>query len=172
MSLFLKFPPPCEPLGLQETKRYLRISSELEDPLMTSLISDSRVYVENITGRALLKQGWQLQLTPPYPPSFPLAQTHYQELSFILPKPPLLEVVSVKSKEKEVPFAQEDSKLKIASQFYGEPLLISFWAGYGETPDSLPADLKMAVLVGVEALYEGKKMDLSLLAPYRVLRIN
>ena len=172
MHLSLKVPPPCEPLSLEETKLYLRISSDGEDTLITSLISASRAYVENITGRALLKQGWILQLTPPYPPSFPLVLTHQQELSLTLPMPPLLEVISVRSKGKSIPFVQEDTKLKIGKHFYGKPLSVSFWAGYGATSESLPADLKMAILRGVGALYEGQKIDLSLLAPYRVLRVN
>ena len=57
-----------EPVTLEEVKAYLRISSEQEDGLLKTLISSARSYVEGATGRALLKQGWVLHLTPPYPP--------------------------------------------------------------------------------------------------------
>lgn len=171
MNINLKAPPKHEPVSVEETKAYLRLSSEAEEGMIKSLISASRAYVENTTGRALLKQGWLLQLTPPYPHSFPLVATSRGELTLTLPFPPLLEVVSFRSRGKGVPYILETDFLKLPSTFYGEPLSISFWAGYGGTPECLPPDLKLAVLMGTRFLYEGETIKLPMLTPYKVLRI-
>ncbi len=40
----------------------------------------------------LLKQGWVMHLTPPYPPSFPLVKNGCGDLVMTLPLPPLLKV--------------------------------------------------------------------------------
>lgn len=171
MQLTLKIAPRREPLTLEETKTYLRITSDQEDTHVHSLIAASRAYVEGVTGRALLKQGWLLHLTPPYPPSFPLTQTKQGELIFSLPRPPLISIVSVKAREKTIAYGKEEDKIRLSPLYWDCPLAIAFWAGYGETPDSLPPDLKMAVLMGVRYLYEGQEIRLPLLTPYRVFKI-
>ncbi len=171
MQLHLKAPSSQEPVTLEEVKAYLRISSEQEDGLLKTLISSARSYVEGATGRALLKQGWVLHLTPPYPPSFPLVKSEKGELSITLPLPPLLSVTSVKTKGQDVPYIVEDTKIKLSPTLWGQALSIIFWAGYGEDALSIPADLRMAVLMGVRFLYEGQKVQLPLLAPYKVRRL-
>lgn len=171
MQLYLKAPPLQEPIALEEVKTYLRISSEQEDGLLKTLISSARSYVEGATGRALLKQGWVLHLIPPYPPSFPLVKNEKGELSITLPKPPLINVTSVKTKGQDVPYIVEEMKVKLSPILWGHPLSIAFWAGYGEDALSVPADLRMAILMGVRFLYEGQKIELPLLTPYKVRRL-
>ena len=171
MRLHLSIPSSQEPLSLAEVKTYLRIASDHEDDLLRTLISSSRASVENITGRALLKQRWVMQLTPPYPPSFPLVKNKKGDLTVSLPLPPLLSVDSVKAEKKEVPHKVEEDKVVLSSLLWGQELFIDFWAGYGETAASLPPDLKMAVLMGVRFLYEGQDLNLPLLGPYKVLRL-
>lgn len=171
MQLHLKAPPLQEPITLEEVKTYLRISSEQEDGILKTLISSARSYVESATGRALLKQGWVLHLTPPYPPSFPLVKDEKGELSITLPLPPLLSVTSVKMKGKDVPYTVAEMKLKLSPTLWEKPLSIAFWTGYGEDPLSIPADLRMAVLMGVRFLYERQKIELPLLTPYKVRRL-
>lgn len=171
MYLTLKVPPSREPLTLEETKVYLRLNTDQEDQHVKDLISAARAYVEGITGRALLKQGWLLTLTPPYPPSSPLVENKQGELTLSLPLPPLIRVISIKAKGKDIPYIKEEDKIKLSPLYWGCSLSISFWAGYGETPESIPPDLKMAVLMGTRSLYEGQDMRLPLLTPYKVMKI-
>jgi hypothetical protein len=172
MKLTMKRPPLCEPLSLEETKAYLRLASDIEDSLVATFISASRAYVEKATGRALLKQGWELQLTPPYPSFYPLVRTKAGDIKLTLPWPPLWEVISFKGRNKSIPYLQEGQDLHISGSLYGEPLTISFWAGYGEAPSCLPPDLKTAVLLGTRFLYEGQKIEIPLLNPYKVFRFR
>ncbi|MBI2707866.1 MAG: phage head-tail connector protein [Proteobacteria bacterium] len=171
MRLHLRFPSSQEPVFLEEVKTYLRLTSDQEDDLLRNLISASRAAVENITGRALLKQRWTMQLTPPYPPSFPLVKNKTGELTVILPLPPLLGVESVKAGEQDVPYEVEEDRVILSPLLWGKALSIDFWAGYGETSASLPPDLKMAVLMGIRFLYEGQAINLPLLRPYKVMRL-
>ncbi len=171
MLLRLNIPPLQEPVSLEEVKSYLRITSEHEDDLLKIFISSSRAAVENITGRALLKQGWGMQITPPYPPSFPLVQTKVGDLALTLPFPPLLEVTAVKAGEQDMSYRAEEGNVILPSQAWGQALSLDFWAGYGETPADLPPDLRMAVLMGTRLLYEGQPLNLPSLAPYKVLKL-
>ncbi len=171
MRLYLSISPFQEPVTLEEVKTYLRIVSDQEDDLLRTIISSARASVENITGRALLKQRWRMQLTPPYPPSFPLVKSKTGEVIVTLPFPPLLGVDSVKAGEREIPYGVEEDRVILSPLLWGKGLSIDFWAGYGETSASLPPDLKMAVLMGTRFLYEGQAINLPILTPYKVMRV-
>jgi uncharacterized phiE125 gp8 family phage protein len=171
MQLHLKIPPTQEPTTLEELKSHLRIASDQEDSFLRDLLASARAYVEGATGRALLKQGWSLELTPPYPPSSPLVVKSQGDLKITLPRPPLLGVESVQTKGKSVPYTAQEDKLTLSSLFWEKPLSIRFWAGYGEDPTALPPDLKMAVLMAARFLYDGQKVEVPLLRPYKVLKI-
>ncbi|MBA3814629.1 MAG: hypothetical protein H0X26_09175 [Alphaproteobacteria bacterium] len=88
-----------------------------------------------------------------------------------LPKPPLLRVESVTLKGESIPFHLEERKLILAPHFWDKEIRITYWAGYGEATDNLPPDLKMAVLVAVRCFYDQQPVELSLLKPFRVLRV-
>lgn len=51
-------PPASEPLSLAQAKNYLKIPSAVsaDDDLITALIIEARIYVERVTGRALINQ--------------------------------------------------------------------------------------------------------------------
>ena len=171
MELFLKKPPATEPLTLDEVRSYLRIPSRQDDDLLLSLISTARSHVERLTGRALLKQQWQMDLKPPYPRSSPLVQRR-ESLIIHLLKPPLLGIQSVKVKGKAISFRKEERKVILPTSFLAEEIKITYWAGYGETPAALPPDLKMSVLMAVGCLYEHQEVDLPLLKPFKVFGVG
>ncbi len=171
MQLFLKTPPLQEPLTLEETRAYLRLSSDQEEEHLASLIASARAYVETATGRALLKQKWLMQIKPPYPRFSPLIKREGKTLEIAFPRPPLLEVESVKTREKEVDYTVEDHKLRLSPTLWNQNLSITYWSGYGETSSALPPDLKMAVLMAVRCLYDHQKLDVPLLKPFKVLHL-
>ncbi len=77
--------PTIEPLTLDEVKLFLRVNHSAEDALINDLIRESRERCERVTGRQLLLATYQLTLD-----DFPLGTG-----SLILPRPPLVEVLSI-----------------------------------------------------------------------------
>lgn len=171
MELFLKVLPTIEPLTLEEVRSYLRISSQQEDEVLLTLISTARAHVERITGRALLKQQWQMDLKPPYPRSSPLVQRRESNIIIHLLKLPLLGIKAVKVRGKAVSYRREENKIILPTIFMEEDIRITYWAGYGETPAAVPPDLKMSVLMAVRCLYEHQEIELPLLKPFKVLHL-
>lgn len=171
MQLFLKTPPINEPLSLEEVKAYLKLSSDQEDDFVRMLMRTARAYVEGVIGRVLLKQEWLMKMKPLYPSSSPLVQWKGKELEIDLPYPPLLEVETVKTDTKDIPFTTEENKVKLSPSLWDKELSITYWAGYGETGASLPPDLKMAVLMATRFFYDNQKVDMSLVKPFKVLHV-
>ncbi|MBY0293180.1 MAG: head-tail connector protein [Alphaproteobacteria bacterium] len=171
MQIFLKTPPLQEPLTLEEAKAYLRISIEQEDTFLYSLIASARAHVEELTGRSLLKQKWFMQIKPPYPQSSPLVKCAGKNLEIDLPRPPLMKIESVKTEGTSVSFTVDENKILLSSSLWNKAIRITYWAGYGETQDSLPPPLKTGVLMVLRSFYDNQPVDLSLLNPFRILRI-
>jgi uncharacterized phiE125 gp8 family phage protein len=60
MTPILIAPPAVEPLGLDETKEWLRVDGVAEDELIGALIASARLVVESLTRRFLVSQTWRL----------------------------------------------------------------------------------------------------------------
>ena len=162
MQLFLKTPPSNEPISLEEARAYLRLSLNQEESFLHTLIATARAYVENMTGRALLKQKWLMQIKPPYPSFSPLVKWEGKDLEIELPYPPLLEVEIAQVAKKDIPFMTEENKVRLSPSLWNKTISITYWAGYGETGASLPPDLKMAVLMATRFFYDNQKVDTAL----------
>lgn len=171
MRLSQNTPPQEEPLTLEDMKTFLRINSDQEDATLTQLLQSARAYVEDATGRALIKQKWRLEIVPPYPPLSPLVQRRKRRLEITLPRPPLLRIESVQHKEKTVPFDVDGNTMILPATLWDEPLSILYWAGYGETRSAVPPTLHYAVLMVVRALYDQRPVEGTLLNPFRVYRL-
>jgi hypothetical protein len=171
MKLTLNIPPLQEPLSFDEVKAYLKLTHDAEDELIPSLISSARCFVENQTGCALLKQSWIVELKPPFPTTSPLVIQKETCFEIRLPKPPLLEIKSVESKDTMLSFQMTGDMLRLSDSFWDRDLKITYWAGYGETPDKLPPDLKLATLLTTRFLYDGSTDPTQLLEPYKVFQL-
>lgn len=62
MTPILIAPPAVEPIGLAETKAWLRIETTAEDELVGTLIASARLVVENLTRRFMVAQTWRIVL--------------------------------------------------------------------------------------------------------------
>lgn len=171
MELNLVTPPTEEPLTLDEVRWYLKLPSTREDDHVKSLISSARAYVEGTTGRALIKQKWKLRFKPPYPKKSPLIKREEDTLKIHLPYPPLLSVEEVKMKEQPIPFRVEENDVFLSSFCWEKDISISFWAGYGDTKEALPPNLKMGTLMATSLFENHDPIDLSLLNPFKVFHI-
>lgn len=168
MRLLQKISPHREPFTLEEVKIFLRLSGDQEDALIHTLLSSARAYVEDVTQRSLLKQQWELTLKPPYSPSSPLVRRREKHIEISLPRPPLMEVESVQSKETPLPYVIEGNKVILSPMHGDKSISILYWAGYGEESTALPPTLRHAILMVVRAFYDQQKVDLSLLSPFKV----
>ncbi|MBY0273171.1 MAG: head-tail connector protein [Alphaproteobacteria bacterium] len=168
MRLLQKIIPQKELFTLEEVKIFLRLSGDQEDVLLPTLLSSARAYVEDVTQRSLLKQQWELTLKPPYSPSSPLVRQREKYIEISLPRPPLMEVESVRSKETTIPYVIEENKIILSPMYWDKNISVLYWAGYGEESTALPPTLRHAILMILRAFYDQQKVDLSLLSPFKV----
>lgn len=57
--------PTAEPISLMQAREHLQNPPEDDNALIDALLSTARMHIENITGRALMTQTWDV-----YPPDF------------------------------------------------------------------------------------------------------
>lgn len=158
--------PTVEPVSLDEAKAHLRVDVNADDLLLERLITAAREYVEEATGRALINQTWQLSLD-----AWP--GEDYIEL----PRAPLSSITSVvytDSNNTSNTFsdnnyvADTDSEpgsivLKYGCEWptvtlaNGQPIKITYVSGYGTTSDSVPQQLRQAILLLVGHWYENRE---------------
>lgn len=168
MRLLQKISPQREPFTLEEVKIFLRLPGDQEDACLPTLLSSARAYVEDVTQRSLLKQQWELTLKPPYSPPSPLVRQREKHIEINLPRPPLMEVELVQSKEVAIPYAIEENKIILSPMYWDKTISVLYWTGYGEENSALPPTLSHAILMVLQAFYDQQKVDLSLLSPFKV----
>ncbi len=157
-------PPAVEPVLLGEAKTHLRVDAGDEDGLIDSKIRAARIHCEGIHGRAYIKRSYRLELDA-FPPSI-----------IYLPKPPTLEVASIKYDDAEgteqtldpssyeVDTAREPARVRPVSGYswpatydnFGA-VRIEFTAGYGEDPTEVPEDVRAAIFLALGDLYENRE---------------
>lgn len=192
MTFFLTAPPAAEPLTLAEAKAFLRLDTEDEDDLVSTLITAARIHVESFTGRALIAQGWRLVLDDwPADGVVPL------------PVSPLIALTAITAYDQDgaahaidiAQFLPESgrgpARLFLPQVVTGMPMLrphlgleIDYQAGYGADASSVPAALRQALLMLVTHWFENRDAVViagsgsvvpsgfdRLVAPYRGVRL-
>ena len=190
MSLVLTAAAAVEPVTLAEAKAHCRIDGTAEDAFVSSLITTSRLQIEQALGLALITQSW-IWTFDAWPSPGPV----------ILPMSPVQAIDSVKI------FAADGSPEVIESGRYvldgnamparllptstnlpdpGAKALgieIAFSAGFGTTPSLVPQPIRHALLLLVAHWYENREpiahKDMpripdfvsELLLPHRVVRL-
>lgn len=167
MSLVLFAGPPIEPLTVQEAKDWARITTDAEDDLVEGLVRSARAHVEQLAGRALLTQTWDLYLD-----CFP------EQID--VPRPPLQSVTYIKyvdaggtlqtlaSSAYTVDTQAEPGRIVPAygSSWPGtreqpNAVQVRFVAGYGSEPidiDAKAPELRQAIAVLVATMHEQREM--------------
>ena len=154
MPLQLRAGPAQEPVSLLEAKNFMRLDSSQDDVLVSTLITAARIHIETTIGKVLVTESWSYFLDK-WPKSkviyFPLdpIQTieeirfHTTDDTFIV----------LSSDEYSTDFVSNHPRLLFngtkpagSSQKLNQ-LEIRFLAGYGDTPEDVPADLKQALLM-------------------------
>ena len=168
MSTALVTAPTKEPISLAEAKLHLRLPVDFldDDILVERLIQTARERAENITRRRYITQTWDYFLD-----DWP--EEDYIEVPF----PPLLSVTTVKYKDSDgtqttwaatnyiVDIKAEPGRVVLAdgiswpsdSLYPSNPIEVRFVCGYGAAPDTVPANIKSAMLLMVGELYERRE---------------
>ncbi|MBF9232059.1 head-tail connector protein [Microvirga alba] len=178
--------PAVEPVSLADMKAYLRVDDDAEDDLITGLIKAARLIVEAVSRRILIAQNWRVMLD-----RWPQDQT------VLLPLSPLLSVESVKvfdasGVSTEVTIDSIESDLssdppRLIVRSAPNPgrarngIAIDVRVGYGDSPDSVPATLRLAIKIVVAHWFENRgdvagdqvlpAEALALIAPFQRARL-
>ena len=162
MALVLTSGPGIEPVSLAEVKAHLRLDGTAEDALLASLILTSRLHIESALGLALISQAFSLKID-----AWP------SDRVIVAPMRPLQEVTAIRvtgrdNSISELPAASV--RIDAGAAFPRIVLLdtavppqpgsavngieIAFRAGFGDTPSSVPAPIRHALLLLVSHWYE------------------
>lgn len=189
MTPILIAPPAVEPIGLDETKAWLRIETVAEDELVGTLIASARLVVENLTRRVLVAQTWRLVLDELSPRGV--------RLPFSPVRSVVIRIFDAAGAPSIVP-AQDyslvaeggDTRVKFAAlppqpgrQKAGVEIDVE--AGFATNAEGVPAPLRQAMRLLVARWYENRgdvetDADIArtpaavaaLLAPYRRVRLS
>lgn len=153
--------PAVEPVTLSEMKAYLRVDDEAEDNLISGLIRAARLMVESASRRILIEQSWRVVMD-----RWPTGG------KVLLPISPLLTVdgirvldaagtaTQVPAGSVELDAASDPPCILVANAPEpGKPrngIEIALRAGYGASPDAVPATLKLAIRILVAHWYENR----------------
>jgi len=191
MISYLLAGPAEEPVSLAEARAFLRLDSEAEDGLVSTLVAAARLHVESVTGRALVNQSWRLVLD-----AWPT------DCVVTLPVSPLVSLTAITAYDEDgddhaVPMAQFEAatgvtpaRLILPRTVAGMPVLrerfgieVDYVAGFGEA-DDVPSDLKRGVLALVAHWFEHRDAVLvagsgavippgfnQMISPYRQVRL-
>lgn len=149
--------PVVEPVSVSDLKGHLRIDQDFtdDDLYLQGLISAGRIHVENVSDRTLIRSKWQMKLDV------------FPGWDIELAKPPIMpdsvEVLYVPSDGVYAPVAftnfrtDRDSLIPvIRPQWNGfwptcrgaeNDVTVSYWAGYGDSPASVPTPARHCILM-------------------------
>jgi uncharacterized phiE125 gp8 family phage protein len=192
MALVLTSGPAAEPVTLAEAKAHLRVDSDAEDTLISSLIITSRLHIEAALGLAFITQGWSYFIDA-WPPTGEIR----------LPLRPVQSIAAVRlyAADESIETVPADTYVldgsgtparlvRNAATSWPKPsrpangIEIAFVGGYGDTASDVPAPIRQAILLLIAHWYEHREpvvvgapgvpvppMVSELLLPYRSVRL-
>lgn len=162
MTLRLITAPTVEPVSIETAKTFLRVDSPADELLLESMLKAAREKGEELARRAFITQTLE-QIFDEWP----------SELEFVLWRPPLQSIVSVKYRDYYsvertwtdyvADTRSEPGEIRFRS-LPGEQLLesgaiaVRFIAGYGDEPSFVPERIKQAILMLAAHWYETRDM--------------
>lgn len=159
--------PVVEPVTVSEAKAHLRIDSDFtdDDLYIQSLISAARHHVETVSDRTLIRSQWQIKLDV------------FPSWDIELPRPPIMPdavvVTYVPSGVSGGPAQFTDFRTDrdstpavIRPQWNGSwpsargaenDVTITYWAGYGDSTNSVPTPARHAMLLMIGGWYANRE---------------
>ncbi|MDC0344591.1 hypothetical protein OAN22_00330 [Alphaproteobacteria bacterium] len=190
MALKQLVPPAQNPVSLEETLNFLKVEPGVDDQLILQLVETATLAVEAFTGRALLRQKWEMRLNP----AFGSAWSDQEFLDFrslvenggiIIPKAPFLtlDVAPVICHQEKgirpvmsfrVDISQDQARLHVDAGRVDkgkDALVISYWVGYGEKEEDIPSPIRTSILDLVDILYQERSVGQLPLTPVMTPKI-
>lgn len=164
MALRLITAPTALPVSLADAKLHLKVDHDADDALITLMLKAAARSAEQELNRALMSQTWELRLD-----AFPAAEIE-------LPMPRVQSISSVAYTD-----AAGAEQTLAGSAYTLDPdvlpgwllpalgttwpdtrdqanaVRITFVAGYGNTPESLPEDVRVWILLHLAAAYRNRE---------------
>ncbi len=152
--------PTIEPISIDEVKKFIRISGDYENNTIQDLIKSARQEAEKFMKSSILKQKWRL------------TYRNNLDAEIELPMGPVISIDAVKiiaRDNSETLFDSSNYQLSPAKYFLffdkipsGRFIAIDYFSGFDETAESIPAQIKTALLNQVAYLYENRnRVDLT-----------
>ena len=152
-------PPGGLAVSLARAREHLRADDTTDDALITDMIAAATRRIEKETGLALVTSQWRL-----------LADAMPRDCTFRIPLAPVVSIdevalrtesgwQTVPATDWQADLASRPARL-VATAAWPRPddvpnaIRITFTAGFGATPDAVPEELRMAVLVLTAHYYE------------------
>lgn len=140
---------------LVEVKRYLRVDFNDDDTLIESLIAAATNHVEQHLGRTLLKTRYKLAW------QYCRNEQYLDYFVVQLPMGPVLSVEKVfdchrQEKLRRISVDIESAKPNVMFACNYEQVLIEYTAGYGDTPECVPQEIRQATLSIIAELYRNR----------------
>ena len=150
--------PINQAIQLEELKNHLRIVHDTEDEYLTNIINTATETVERLTGRSIMIKKYLYT-----------SQTGTDEsVQFVeLPIIPVINVcfvrkiIDLNTKPEITNFNISHNYGKTVVSFFncGVPIEIGYYAGITNSSDSVPSDLKYAILRIAKNIYECAEQD-------------
>jgi uncharacterized phiE125 gp8 family phage protein len=191
MALVYRSGPTVEPLSLSEAKAHLRLETDADDALVSSLVITSRLHIEAALGIALTSQQWTLVLDA-WPargavaiPMRPVTEVSEVRLRAADGTPAVLDPASYVLEGAGLPprLVASNGPLPRPGRAVGG-IEIDFTAGFGADPDDVPEPIRQALKLLVAHWYEHREpIEIGsaataipaavsdLLSPYSVVRL-
>lgn len=182
-SFTLVTPPSVEPVTLADAKAQARIDTDADDALVTGLITAARQWAERYTARAFITQTWNLFLD-----AKPISCGEWWDgvrdgaiigrgnvEAIILPRPPLISVVSVQTYDNTdtatvwpstnyfVDTAREPGRVALrmgvtwpVATRLSNGIQVQYTAGYGADGSTVPEPIKLAIKQLASHWYENR----------------
>ena len=183
-------PPAIEPVTLDETKEFARITDTADDSLIAALITTAVASIELYLRRSLITQSLKLTVNLPggsdnwFPGYFELPVNYFDAAlpgNMRLPRGPVQSIASVTTYDTSDTgtvyasgnYRLSDERLVLGTNAvwpsdlrgYGATEIV-YVAGYGDTAGDVPQPIRHAILMTVAALYDGRgQCDESGMAP-------
>ncbi|MCE2992090.1 MAG: head-tail connector protein [Candidatus Jidaibacter sp.] len=151
--------PARLPLTIEEVKSYLKIDFSEDDELLLTMIAAVTQRFESYTSRALIAQTCQV------------VYKHLARISVTLPIRPVMKITGIQLVDLDGTsneFSLKDVELDAAiSELYfhtfasAHLIKIQYMAGYGYSPEYVPADIKAALLNHIGYMYEARSVTAS-----------
>jgi uncharacterized phiE125 gp8 family phage protein len=164
-SLSLITPPAVEPILLDEAKSHCKVEIDKDDALITALIIAARQHAENVTGRQFITATWALKLGC-WPcwidvPRAPLLNVPAVAITY-LDTAGATQTLAINQYRVDAPVGPTAARGTIERAFgvtwptlysVSNNVTVTFTAGYGATPDTVPQAIKQALLLMIGHWY-------------------